>query len=149
MTRTALCAALLCAGTLLLSQPIQAAQAPRAMPVFRAPAFPRPAIRAFRPRVLPRPAVPRAFRPLPRPKLHVHHKKPHRFARHRIPRFGLWSAFGVTVIGVAPPVYDDAEPTSQAPSGPAIARTGTAVGCQTEDVTVPGDGGKTITIIRC
>jgi hypothetical protein len=145
MTRTALGAALLCFGVLVLCEPTQAAQAPRT--VFRAPAIPsiRPA--PVRPRAIPRPAAPRAFHPGPKPKLQVHRKKPHRFARHRLPRLGFLPAVGVTVIGVAPLIHDEVEPEAEQPSGPAIARTGSAVGCEMEDAAVPG--GKTITIIRC
>ena len=147
MTRTAMSAALLCVGVLLLSEPIQAAQAPRTMPVLRAPAISRPSIRPapVRPRAMP--VAPRAFHPGPQPKLHVLHKKPHHLRRHRFARHRIFSVPVVHRVFGAPEVYSGIEAAAE--TARAIARTGSTVGCATEAVTVPGDGGKTITIIRC
>jgi hypothetical protein len=139
MTRTAFSAVLLCLGALLFHEPSHAAQT-RPIPAFRAPIMPRP---AFRPQTQRPPAV---FHPVAKPL-------PHHLARHRFPhrRFvPVLAGSLVPIFGGTPLSYSEEPAAEQAPSGPALVRAGATVGCQMEDVTVPGNGEKAVvTIIRC
>jgi len=132
MTRTAFGAALLCLGVLLLPLPSQAAQ--RATP--HGPVL-RPA--PFRAHGLLRPIAPRVLS-------HGLPARPHHRRRFLHGPLLVPALAGTSVLRAGTVIEVEAV---QPPSGPALVRTGGTVGCAMEDVMVPGDGGKTITIIRC
>jgi hypothetical protein len=143
MTRTALGAALLCLGALLIPEPSHAAQGARPAPAFRAHGVQRPFLRPppFRAHGLQRPLAPRVLSHGAPPKHRFHPRHP----RHRLPT-GL--VFLPALSGAA--FFALGAEAPDAPRGPALVRAGSTAGCATEDVTVPGSGGETVvTIIRC